>query len=428
MSKIHGSAHPAWEKPKAAPKAETQVARNRVAGPKSEPAPAPARPAAKASPVKDGGHEKIQVGSYNVAGGNSTFGPNFKDRTSNLVADKMVRGVDVMSLQEVAINTANSGPLDYNREIMKDIFAQTHGLADKDVKSYYYDEQNQRHRIHDADSQAAALHADRWSYEGGGHSMELNVEQFDKDGNPQPFQAGGHGEHGITAYRAQLDNGDEYNSVFVDAGSKSKGGQYGDAVLLGPGMSFRDEHGEVIPGSLKATQLGTDPELWKNKDDREQRTAVGVRFNTPGGQSATAFSAHLTTESLNQDKAEALVDAGRSPEQVRTWQAELPDDVLRAQRGQMLNLEAFAENFGGDRNLFVGGDFNQRDLSKVETGSNLLHENDRIHAFDHLLTSAETNLENQHSEKGEHNFWGFLPWVDQPQYSDHDMLLADITV
>lgn len=387
-------------------------------------------------PVRDQGHEKITTATYNLAGGNSRYGDNFQPRTSDLVAEQMVHhGVDVMSMQEVAINTANGnkshGPLDYNREILQDVFAQTYGLEDDQVKAYYVDRQGQLKPINTPESQAAAMASDHWVYEGGGHSMEVTAQQFDRDGNPLEFQHGGHGNQGITVYRAQLDNGEEYNSIFADSGSKSKDGQYGNAVLLGPGLSIRDEQGQVIPGSLRATQLGTDPELWKSPDDREKRTAVGVRFTTPEGQTATAFSAHLSTESIDDSKAEELIAAGRDPEQVAEWQAVLPDRLAHEQQMQMHSLEVFTREFGGDRNVIVGGDFNQRDLTQIGLGQGSLQEPLAVSELDHQLVSPDIQPRDGHwvqGDPGRRHIWDHGPWFQPQEYSDHRMLVSDLVL
>ena len=409
------------------PRAESSAALRRLGGtPKSEPS-SPAGPPRRSAPPppRDQGKERLTTATYNVAGGNATYHKNFEERTSNLAARELVKGTDVMALQEVSIN-GKGGPIDYNREILKDVFAEKHGLEEADIKSYFYDPQGDKQLITDANREQA-LKAERFSYEGGGHRMELTLEQFDKDGNPKPYVVGGKDDHDMTVYRAQMDDGEEYNAVFADSLRGKPQHGYGNTVILGPGMSIRDEQGQVVPGSLKASQLGTDPELWKPESERETRAAVGVRFTTPEGQTATAFSAHLTTESISSDKASDL-RKNFSDEQVDRWRQQLPDQVRQQQRSQMRRLEEFARDFGGERNLIVGGDFNNRDVDSLLSPDSPLREGRSVHELDHLLYSQETRSRDQHWVEGKKSRWDFLPFVDSPGYSDHEMLVEDITL
>ena len=369
------------------------------------------RPAAKSAPapkVKDHGRETIRAATYNVAGGNKNFGPNFESHTSDRVAQQMRQGVGVMSLQEVAVGTKNAGNLDYNREILKDVFAQSHHLQADEVQAYYVDAHGE-HPITDEASQKKALKADHWVYEGGGHSMEVGTESLNSNGLP------------VTVYRAQMDDGKEYNSVFVDSSSSHNRGKYGNAVLLGPEMNIRDQNGRVIPENIEARQLGADPAPWKTDDNqREKRTALGVRFTTPGDQTVTAFSAHLTTASINDDRAQRLVDDGHPPELVEKWRQKMPQLSQQERQHQAHALEVFSHEFGGDRNVLVGGDFNQRDLSQIGAGgeSGRLRETNPVYGdFDHQLFSPDITTDNQHWVRGGHG-----------DYSDHDLLRIDVTV
>ncbi len=321
--------------------------------------PAPRSKAAERV-IRDEGRESFQVVNYNVAGGNNDHAPNFRDRTSNEVADRFVdHGADVATLQEVGVNNKQNPGQDYNREILTDIFADEHNVDREDVQQYYLDENNERVRITE-DNAEEALDAQHFVVTGGGHEMTIDLESLDSQGNPQEFVRPGNrvngDPHGATVYRAQLENGDEYNVVFGDSGSGDKG--YGNSVVLGPDASIRDANGTIRPGSVQVQELGQDPELWKPESERERRSAVGVRFTTSEGQSGTAFSAHLTTESLSDEKAESLE---LSDAQIEDYRDRLPGEVQAEQQRQAQALNQFAETFGGNRNVIIGADFNHDD-------------------------------------------------------------------
>lgn len=411
---------------KQGPKAETSAALNRLSGaPRNQgESSSPGSPASSNAPraVRDQGHQKLRVASYNVAGGNATFNKNYEKNTSDLAAEKLVHGVDVMSMQEVSVN-GKSGPIDYNRELLKDVFAEKYALADGQVQGYFYDSEGHEHRMTDK-NRREALQASDFRYEGGGHSMEMHLERFDQDGHPQPWEQ--EDGHPITVYQAHMDDGQEYNAVFVDSGTR-QGAGYGNSVVLGPKLSIRDEQGNVRPDSIRAVELGHDPEDWKPEQEREIRTAVGVRFTTADGQEGSAFSAHLSTESITSARAEELKKTF-SEDQVEQWRQQLPKKLLQEQRSQMRNLQEFTRSFGGDRNVIVGGDFNNHHLDQLMDSSGPLREGQPQDSLDHLLYSSDIQTKKQEWEKGEGGFWDFLPFVEQRKYSDHDMLIEDITL
>jgi len=355
--------------------APRSAAADRAAGPRAEPEP-------RTATTRRSQHDptRLDVTNYNVAGGNREYSQNFREHTSDLVAEQFTgegKRTDVATLQEVAVDNGNAPGLDYNREIQTDIFAQTFDVPREDVNEYYLDEQGQRHLITE-DNRDEALDAQHFVVEGGGHSMTIDLETFDSQGNPQDFVRPGdyaNGDrHSITVYRAQLDNGQEYNTIFGDSGAGDKG--YGNSVILGPHLSIRDANGTIPPGSLQVQELGSDPELWKPESERERRTALGVNFTDALGRRGTAVSAHLTTERLTDEKAE---EYGLSDDEREEYQDQLPDLVRAEQADQVRELRRFAGRLGGGENTIVGADFNHDDPAFTDRWTNAAqHDIDAI--------------------------------------------------
>ena len=71
----------------------------------------PAEPSAALARVKDQGQKHLNVATYNVAGGNTTFSKNFKEHTSDLVAQKLTSGqVNVASATPSSEPTSTTVP------------------------------------------------------------------------------------------------------------------------------------------------------------------------------------------------------------------------------------------------------------------------------------------------------------------------------
>ncbi|GEM_PF-2624152 len=85
---------------------------------------------------KDKDGNNLDVATYNVAGGNEEKRKNFKDQTSDYLAQQVASGnVDVAALQEVS---HREGGMDFNMEIMKDVFKEKLPENFKDGKIDYY--------------------------------------------------------------------------------------------------------------------------------------------------------------------------------------------------------------------------------------------------------------------------------------------------
>ncbi|NDD27456.1 MAG: hypothetical protein EB084_04235 [Proteobacteria bacterium] len=187
--------------------------------------------------------------------------------------------------------------------------------------------------------------------------------------------------------------------------------------MLSPGFTFRDANGDVRPGSFEVREVGQDPELRKDPGDRERRTALGVKFETPGGQTATAFSAHLSTESISAKRAEKL-GQHHSKEEIATWKAQLPGQLAKVQRGEMQALEQFAHAFGGDGNVVIGADMNMTEPFKALPDFYDKESFGTTTALDHIFTSRDVTVGGHH--------WVRPGGPNSDLYSDHAMSVVDV--
>lgn len=308
----------------AIPKVETRsVAPDRPVREKKATEPgAPSNPSPPADRVNispEAREETVGVATHNLGAGNSdpeVSGREAFDQTRGTVAREVRSGnADVVMLQEVGVDGANTEGRDNNEEILEEIFRQElpPGWDEADIERVSLDEHGvpvteDGEPVYDPEAYPDTRYTA--SHEGETQEMTLSRARYDEDGQPVEWDE----EGAITTYEARMPNDDTYTVVF---GSNNEGGTYGNSVLLGPGYELQGAERRV---------LGNDP------DDDEQRTALGVTFTTPGGEELSALSAHLTN-GTDEDRGDARNDQYRA-------------------------LDDFADDLGG--NVLIGGDFNSR--------------------------------------------------------------------
>ncbi|MCA9775905.1 MAG: endonuclease/exonuclease/phosphatase family protein [Candidatus Eremiobacteraeota bacterium] len=279
---------------------------------------------------KSDSKESVGVSTYNLGAGNKDASKkeNF-EKTSDLLAEEVVNGdTDVALLQEVGVDGKRTQDRDNNQEILEDIFVKELGdeWEDSDISRQSLDEQGNPVKGEDgkpvydpekyADTQVTATRED-------GQSEDLTVtrERYDDSGDPVDWKDGPE-KGAVVVYEADMGEGKDYKVVF---GSSNKHGSYGNSVLLGPGYEVKDVQREI---------LGQDPPEEGDNGNPENRTALGVTFETPGGEEVSAISAHLTNGQA-EDRGEARNDQYRA-------------------------LDDFAESLEGRGPVLLGGDFNSK--------------------------------------------------------------------
>jgi hypothetical protein len=171
--------------------------------------------------------ERFQVGTYNIGNANRFAGrPENFARTREFLGQKAARGeVDVMLLQEVDRGTRRARGKDNNVEMLKSVFEGELGPRWKDAAM-------RERRVDGNTVEVIARRAD-----GEVRKMRIDMHSYDERGErtrerPAP----------VTRYRATVlgDAGKAddrtYNLVYGASKPVPGGGQYGNAVLMGPGF------------------------------------------------------------------------------------------------------------------------------------------------------------------------------------------------
>jgi len=274
--------------------------------------------------------ENIGVSTYNIGAGNEEAAKkeNF-ERTSDLLAEEVVNGdTDVALLQEVGVDGRRTRGRDNNQEILEDIFVKELGeeWEDSDISRQSLDPEGNPVKGEDgkpvydpekyADTQVTATRED-----GQSEDFTVTRERYDDSGDPVDW-ADGPEQGAVVVYEADMGEGKDYKVVY---GSSNDSGSYGNSVLLGPGYEVKDVQREI---------LGQDPPEDGDNGNPENRTALGVTFETPEGKEVSAISAHLTNGQA-EDRGEAR------------------DAQYRA-------LDDFAESLDHGGPVLLGGDFNSK--------------------------------------------------------------------
>ncbi len=255
--------------------------------------------------------ERFQVGTYNIGNANQyARRPENFAKTREFLGEKAARGeVDVMLLQEVDRGTRRAQGKDNNVEMLKSVFEGELGPRWKNASM-------RERRVDGNTIEVVARNRD-----GDVRKMRIDIGRYDEKGErtkerPAPvirYEATVLGDKGKADDRT-------YNLIYGASKPVPGGGQYGNAVLMGPGFE---------PERFAMRTAGRDP------SDGERRTALAVELKTPGGQSMGVVSTHLTN------------GPGRAEQGARA-------DQYRA-------VDAFADRFFGDGTPnIVGGDFNSR--------------------------------------------------------------------
>lgn len=281
-----------------------------------------------------------RVGTYNIAGGNNEF--NNTDQlasTTRTLAQQMVGGVDIVALQEVNVGTDRAadqlpdGFTDYNEYALAQVSAEAQGLQG-DVRYT---------RLHTVDgSGRPTTIVYGVDAAGRGSQVSMTQEHYTSDGARLPADVGNLGfpalNATVTVYNADVvtpEGVQDYTAVF-GASTARDGGDYGNAMLLGPRATLqRDADGNAV---VSRHVLGHDP------SSDEPRTALRAGIDL-GGESTTVFSAHLT-----YDKVASAAVAERD--------------------SQVAALADLADSSGG--NTLLLGDFNDDTVESVGalTGGN----------------------------------------------------------
>jgi endonuclease/exonuclease/phosphatase family metal-dependent hydrolase len=294
--------------------------------------------------------KEIQVGTFNVGGGNEDARKIKPTKTGSL-ADQVTRGgLDVVALQEIDVGTKRSGNQDTNEEILKDVLRAESGSDWQDAESvvkYSLDDDGNK-KAYNPDKYDSTVYVANFE---GGKTEKQTVERTEKDEGGSSYQTTGKdgvvttldiekeklGADGkedkngpITVYSAAIDKEGESKEYSVVSGSSigHDGGTYGNAVLLGPEAKLkRDEDGKIEPGSVRRHDLGA------NDPGGENRTALAVDFEV-GNKSSTIINTHFTSKNKETD------------------------DDEKARATQFENLGKIAESHGDD--VIIAGDFNTR--------------------------------------------------------------------
>lgn len=254
--------------------------------------------------------ERFQVGSYNVGGGNKEARkPENFDQTKKLIGEKAASGeVDVLALQEVDRNTGRAGGKDNNVEVLREVFRGELGEDWKDAEI-------EERRVDDRTIELIARQ------DGEERRMRITQSAYDADGEPQEW--GAEERPDIIRYEAELlgenggGSGEKYNLIYGES-IEHDGGQYGNAVLLGPGFE---------PTRFGRRHIGEDP-------DGEKRSALAVEVRTPDQREVGIISTHLTAG-----------NSGGAPEE----------------RGDQYHaVDRYSEEFFGDTPAVIAGDFNSK--------------------------------------------------------------------
>jgi endonuclease/exonuclease/phosphatase family metal-dependent hydrolase len=277
--------------------------------------------------------EDVGVATYNVGAGNEEAAKkeNF-DKTRDLLADKIVNGdTDVALLQEIGVDGGKTGGRDNNQEILDEVFVKElgNGWEGSELSHQSLDEKGRPVKdkdgkpVHDpekyAGTQVTATNED-------GESKDYTVtrDRYNDAGGPIDWEEGPE-KGAVVVYEADMGEGKDYKVVF---GSSNDGGSYGNSVVLGPGYEVKDVQRQI---------LGQDSDEYDNEGKLktpEDRTAIGVTFETPGGEEMSAISAHLTNGKA-EDRGEARNEQYRA-------------------------LDSFAEELDSRGPVLFGGDFNSK--------------------------------------------------------------------
>ncbi len=203
---------------------------------------------------------------------------------------------------------------------------------------------------------------------GGGTLHEHRPGNLDSHGNPQEFVRPGEGVNGdptappcivpgLTTARSTIRSSATPGPATKATATRSSGTQHAHPGRPGP----------LIPGSVQVQELGADPELWKPEADRERRTAVGVRF-TDARDGGHAISAHLTTESINDQKARDIPQRVLlTDERIEQIRQQLPAEVRREQGEQMRVSPGFRDDLWPGGNTILGRLQPREPLSRRQT-------------------------------------------------------------
>lgn len=286
--------------------------------------------APRAKSKRSDSEENVGVSTYNIGAGNKEASKkeNF-EKTSDLLAEEVVNGeTDVALLQEVGVDGRRTRGRDNNQEILEDIFVKELGddWEDSDISRQSLDDKGNPIEDEDgkpvydpkkyADTQVTATRED-----GESEDFTVTRERYDDSGDPVDWKDGPE-EGAVVVYEADMGEGKDYKVVF---GSSNDSGSYGNSVLLGPGYEVKDVQREI---------LGQDPPEDGDNGNPENRTALGVTFETPEGKEVSAISAHLTNGQA-EDRGEARNEQYRA-------------------------LDDFAESLDDRGPVLLGGDFNSK--------------------------------------------------------------------
>ncbi|MBM3462357.1 MAG: hypothetical protein FJX76_09670 [Armatimonadetes bacterium] len=339
--------------------------------------------------------QEIDVVNFNVAGGSKTHKGNFKDETSDHLADNIIEsGAEVSTLQEVKVDDEMG---DFNQEILTDLAERQlpDGYTLDRAHPTYYDAEG--NPTDDAENAARITYTASYGDDAkspardgkpddcaggtrrGGkptHDLIFEIEKETVDAPLESIRPGDHGRANATVYTSTLDGKPGYSVVF---GSSNRHGTYGNAVVLAPGCELaRDAQGNP---AVRQQLLGQDP------DDGERRTAIGVSFTTPDGNQAHAVSTHMTNQK--------------------------DDDITRlvAIDEQYISLRKFSESFG--ENLIVGGDFNSTPGEQdFPTAGELGLNTAGFDGIDHILSDGNIDHADKKGKGG----------------SDHELTVAEVTI
>jgi endonuclease/exonuclease/phosphatase family metal-dependent hydrolase len=249
---------------------------------------------------------EFQIGTYNIGSGNKEARkPENFEKTRKWIGEKVASGdIDVLSLQEVDRNTGRAGGKDKNVEVLDSVFRAELGPEWKDAKI-------ERRQVDDRTIELVA------TKDGEQRSMKIKQTAYDENGNELAW--GSQARPDIVRYQGEISGNPPktYNVIYGES-IEFDGGQYGNAVLLGPGHE---------PTRFARKHIGADP-----KDD-EKRSALAVEVDGPGDKNYSVISAHLTSDAKD----------GGPEERERQYRA----------------IDQFAEGFSSNPTL-ITGDFNSK--------------------------------------------------------------------
>lgn len=269
---------------------------------------APTSSAAKSrSSDSPSGPERFQIGSYNVGGGNEEARkPENFEKTKALIGEKAASGeVDVLALQEVDRNTDRAGGKDQNVEVLREVF-------EGELGEDWEDAEIEERRIDDRTIELVA------TKDGEERTMRITQSAYTEDGQPREW--GEDERPDVIRYEAEISGNPPrtYNMIYGES-IHHDGGQYGNAVLLGPGYE---------PTRFGRQHIGQDP------DSSEKRSALAVEVRTPDGRQVGVVSTHLTSGAT--------------------------DGAPEEREDQYVAVDEYAEEFFGSTPTVIAGDFNSK--------------------------------------------------------------------